>query len=249
LTLSLGLISLQVDLETAAPRQSTGLNRICSEHAVKLHQKYECPGTSDAEAHDVAWGSWNLGYETADGYKVVNQELRPKVEASPGLTLVPVPIADLQENTFEGEGIYYASPASDHVQTVQVWQVFNTILQKNKTALITKGALRGGTNTEKLWRLQHWNGYIVLREIQFPENIKPSPEVPDVKVQRELVKVAETAIESMTSSWENFDSTNTVAQRLQEWMNEGSTVEAGVAGPAVPELDLMSAFQQMIESS
>ena len=243
LILSLGLISASVDLETVAPRVSSGLNRICPDHAVKLKQQYICPGTETDEGHVVAWGTWNMGAETADGYKVVNQDERPRIEGASGLTLVPVPRKDLEASTFEGDSIYYASPSTEFVQ--ESWAILNKVVQ-GKSALITKGALRAGTNTEKIWRLTTFNGYLVLREIRFPENIKPKPEMPKAKPDKATMELVNQFVDKLSVEWSDFDATDTMAARMSEWMNDGTDVESQAVDTIAP-LDLKAALAAALE--
>jgi hypothetical protein len=243
LILSLGLISASVDLNTVAPRTTSGLNRICPDHAIKLKQQYICAGTETDEGHVVPWGTWDMGAETGDGYKVVNQEARPRVEGASGLSLVPVPRKDLEAATFEGDGIYYASPSSELVQ--ESWAILNKVVQ-GKSALIAKGALRAGTNTEKIWRLTTFNGYLVLREIRFPENIKPKPEMPKAKPDKATMDLVSQFIDKLSVEWSEFDATDTMAARMSEWMGDGTDVETQAAD-AVEPLDLKAALAAALE--
>jgi non-homologous end joining protein Ku len=244
LTLSLGLISAQVDLHTVAPKSKTGLNRLCPEHTVKLKQKYECPGTSAAEAHDVPWGSWVMGVDTGDGFKVVNEEERPTIEAAGGFTLVPVPRTDLEASTFEGDGIYYVAPNTEHSD--QAWAILNRVVQEGEVALITKGAMRKGP-TEKIWRLSSFNGYLVLREIRFPEEIKPSPEAPEVPIDDTQYALVQQFLGGLTTAWEDFDSSNAMAARMQEWLGTGTDVAAESAAPAPQAPDIFAALKASLE--
>lgn len=243
LTISLGLISAQVDLHTVAPEVKSGLNRLCAEHIVKLRQKYECPGTADAEAHDVPWGSWVMGLETNDGYRLVDADQRPSVEATSGLTLVPVPRTDLESSTFEGDSIYYAAPSNEH--TGQAWAVLSRVVQEGDVALIAKGALRKGP-TEKIWRLSSFNGYLVLREVRFPEEIKASPEAPAVTVDDNQYAVVKQFIDGLTTAWDDFDSSNAMAARMSDWLSTGTDVNATEASAAVVP-DLFEALRASLE--
>jgi hypothetical protein len=240
LILSLGLISASVDLDTVAPRAASGLNRICPDHAVKLKQQYNCPGSEDAESHLIPWGTWDMGAETGDGYKVVNQEERPRVEGASGLTLVPVPRKDLESSTFEGDAIYYAMPSTEFVQ--ESWAILNKVVQGAKVALITKGALRAGTNTEKIWRLTSFNGYLVLREIRFPQGIKPRPEIPKAKPDKATMDLVSQFIDKLSVEWDEFDATDTMAARMSEWMSEGTDVESQEVPKDPAPLDLKAAL-------
>jgi len=238
LTLSLGLISAQVDLDVVAPRQRTGLSRICREHHVKLNQKYVCQGTADAEPHDVPWGEWELGMDTGDGWKIPKVEEKPEVEVKAGLTLVPVPRKDLEAHTIEGEGMYYAEPSND--LALQTWTILNKIVAKGKVALVAKAAIRGGTN-EKIWRLGTFNNYLVLREIRFPEAIMPAPAIKEFKVDRDTLAMAESFIEGLTKEWADFDTTDEMARRMEEWMSGGTDVD-GVKPAQAPAFDLKAAL-------
>ncbi len=245
LMLSLGPISTSVDLETVAPKKSSGLNRLCPDHTVKLSQKYKCPGTSDADEHEVVWGSWDMGYETADGYKIVDEAAKPEVESVGGLALTPVPKKDLESATLEGDGLYYAKPSNAHAEST--WAIFNKLVS-GKTALIARGALRKGTNTEKLWRVTTFNRYLVLREIRFPENLKPSPEAISKKVDKATYELVAQFADKLTTEWSDFDSTDTMSARMADWMDEGTeAVPSPIHDTAAPQLDLKAALVEALK--
>ena len=247
MTLSLGLISTSVDLVTVQPSVRSGLNRICPDHSVKLSQQYSCPGTRDEDAHVVQWGSWNMGMETGDGWKIMAEEEKPDVDKVSGLTLTPVPRKELETSTLEGNGLYYAKPSNEHSE--KVWALFAKIVSGSKTALVSRGAIRKGTNTEKLWRVTTFNGYLVLREIRFPENIKPSPEAVETKVDREELAMVNTFVEKMSTDWNDFDSEDKMSARIAEWMGTGTEVSAGVASEdAEPAQDLKAQLAAMLEA-
>ena len=243
LTLSLGPISTSVDLETVAPKVKTGLNRICPEHSVKLSQKYQCPGTGTADEHTVTWGSWNVGREGADGFVVVDVDKKPSVEGVGGLSLTPVPKKGLEASTLEGEGMYYAVPSTEHAQAT--WAIFRKLVA-GKTTLVARGALRKGV--EKLWKITTFDDYLVLREVIFPENLKPSPEAVGTKVDKETYDLVNQFVENLSTDWDDFDSSDTMAARMEEWMSNGTTVEAGdVAVEGPPAMDLNAALREALK--
>jgi hypothetical protein len=248
LTLSLGLISTTVDLMTVQPSVRSGLNRICPDHSIKLSQQYKCPGTRDADEHTVPWNTWNMGMETGDGWQVVPVEERPKAEKVSGLTLTPVPRKELDSATLEGHGLYYAKPSNEHSE--KVWALFHKIVSGSKIAFVSRGAIRSGANTDKLWRLTTFNGYLVLREIRFPENIKPSPEAVKAKVDKGDLAMVSTFVDKMSTDWSDFDSEDKMSARIAEWMNTGTEVSAGIASEdAPPAQDLSSMLGAMLEST
>ena len=243
LTLSLGPISTQVDLEAAAPTKKSPLNRICPEHTVKLSQNYQCPGTGEAEAHDVPWNTWRMGLPTEDGYKVVNTETKPKNESSTGLKLTPVPRAELESSTFEGPGLYYAKPSSEH--QYETWGIFSKLADTDM-AFVARGALRKGTGTEKLWRVTSFNGYLVLREILFPDNLNPAPVERGTSADDEMLGLVGQFVEKLRTDWVDFDSSDAMAARLESWMSDGENYTADEA-PAAPVVDLKAQLAAMLE--
>lgn len=241
LTLSLGPISTQVDLEAAAPTKKSPLNRICPQHTIKLSQSYKCPGTGEAEAHEVPWNTWRMGKPTEDGYTVVNEETKPTVESSPGLKVTPVPREQLESSTFEGPGLYYAKPSSEH--QYETWGIFAKLVEGD-TALVARGALRKGT--EKLWRVTSFNGYLVLREILFPENLRPSPVERGSEADDEMLGLVGQFVDKMHTEWVDFDSSDAMATRLEAWMTDGEDYVADEAAPA-PVVDLKAQLAAMLE--
>ena len=119
--------------------------------------------------------------------------------------------------------------------------MFNSIAKKGKVALIAKGALRKGTHTEKIWRLTTFNGYLVFREVKFPENIKPSPVVPKVKLDKVQLGMVEQIIDALTIEWSAFDASDSMAARMAQWLEAGTDVEVQEATVA-PALDLQAAL-------
>ncbi len=243
MTLSLGPISTLVDLETVAPTVKSGANRICPDHVTKLSQAYKCPGTSEAEAHEVPWGTWKMGMPTDDGYRVLNTAAKPAVEAASGFQLVPVPRDQLESATFEGAGVYYAKPSNEHAW--QTWGAFEALV-RGTTAFVCRGAIRKGAGTEKLWRVASFNGYLVLREIRFPENLKPSPVERGIEADPATLELLEGFIEKMKVEWSEFDSEDKVAKRLEAWMSEGEEYESSDHAEPAPVLDLKAQLEALM---
>ena len=188
-----------------------------------------------------------MGMETADGWTVVPVEERPKAEKVSGLTLTPVPRKELDSSTLEGHGLYYAKPSNEHAE--KVWALLNKIVSGSKVALVSRGAIRAGANTDKLWRVTTFNGYLVLREIRFPENIKPSPEAVQAKASKEDLAMVNMFVEKISTDWSDFDSEDKMSARIAEGMETGTDVSAGVASEdAEPAQDLSTMLGSMLES-
>lgn len=242
LLLTLGPLRAAVDLEAVAPKQRSKLKRLCPEHHLQLHQRYECP----EGPHLV--DRWVTGQPQPEGgWKVVEPETKPKVEAAKMLELTPVPAAELEANTFEGESVYYCKPSS--VGDQLNWELLRRSLT-SKVAFVARGAMRSGS-TEKLWRLDVFRKYLVLREIVFPETIRPTPEAPEVKVDKDTSNLVRKFIDSKLTEWGEFDSTNVLQRRIDEWIGQGAdvaTVETEVTSPAQAVDSLKEALRMATES-
>ena len=230
LLLSLGsIIQVQVDLQTVVPSTRSSLRRLCPEHHLPIKQSYACP-----EGHPIT--EWVNGKETAEGWKIVKPEDRPDFDADDALELVPVPADELEARTFAGNGMYYCQPTS----TVghEAWSVLHKVLTKGKIAFITKGALRKGG--QKIWRVDVFRDYLVLKELVFPENIKAVPEQVDVRVPKATQTLVDQFIDSLLVEWDKVDTADETAKRIEEWIAAGETIEADTKTRRVAQLDVSS---------
>ncbi len=219
LSLSLGPIVASVNLLPVLPSIKSDTHRYCAKHHVRLNQHYVCLDGEDS--HNVEWGQWVLGADTADGFKLVTETSKPKVDKTDSLTLTPVPTKEIEANTIEGSAIYYAQPstAAGH----QAWAIIHKVVKTGKTALIAKGALRAGR--EKLWRITTFRGYLVLREIVFPDNITDTPENVDFKVDAATTKLVSEFVDNLMTSWEDVDTTDSMEERITAWLESGESIE------------------------
>jgi non-homologous end joining protein Ku len=248
LSLSLGPIQASVNLLTVLPSPKSDTHRYCPDHKVRLNQQYLC--INDKKPHPVEYGQWILGADTADGFKLVTEDSKPKIDKTDALVLTPVPAKEIEANTIEGTAIYYAQPstAAGH----QAWAIIHKIVKTGKTALIAKGALRAGR--EKLWTITTFRGYLVLREIVFPDTITDAPETVDFKVDAATTKLVTEFVNNLMTSWEDMDTTDSLEDQITEWLNSGETIDrpegeskevtTGQAG-----LDLKSSIEKAIEQS
>jgi non-homologous end joining protein Ku len=235
----LGPIQASVDLDTVAPTTKSNVHRYCPEHKARISQFYQCP---DGE-HVVGWGEWVLGAETAEGLKFVEEASKPEVARNDSLTLTPVPAKELNNTSLLGSTMYYCKPSTETAG--QTWAILYRLLKGGKTALITRGALR--KNSEKLWRVTLFRDYIVLREVLFPENIKDAPDPVDTKVDKATFGLVTQFVDGLMSSWDEFDTTDTMKAKTNEWLLKGTTFEAAEVKEE-PTLDLTAALQMAIEN-
>ena len=98
-----------------------------------------------------------------------------------------------------------------------------------------------------MWRLDLFRDYLVLREIAFPDVIKDVPDPVDIKVDKATQDLVTQFVDGLMTSWDKFDSTNTMKNKMDTWMLSGETIEA-VEGKLVetPGLDLNAALAAAI---
>lgn len=221
LLLQIGPIQTAVNLYTVKqPSQKSGVRRVCPEHMVPLKQQYACYEGDDTEIFH--WGEWADAVETPEGWRKVKQSERPEVDASESLTLIPVPAEEVNDHTFEGDNIYYCQPAGEAYHLT--WEILNRQMKSGKTVFLARGALRRGR--EKLWKLELFRGYPVLREIMFPEGIKDTPETDvDVTVDRETQKLVSTFVDQAMKSWDEIDTDDEFQKRFDKWIDSGELVQ------------------------
>lgn len=250
--ISLGtIISAQVDLHSVLPTVKSATRLLCEEHHVPLKQTYQCPGTEKAEPH----GNVRVvrGVEAPDGWvlltepKPTTEEVKPEIDKK-SLALYPVPAADVEANTVVGESIYYLAPSSP--ASNQVWAILASIIKKGKVALLTKGTF---TPNEKMYRLESFRGYLVLRELVFPDKISEAPPTPEVKVDKDMAKLVEQFVDNLVAPWEDFDSTDTNAKRFDAWVAKGKLVplpdvQVKDASSTSP-INLMETLKQAVENA
>lgn len=219
LLLSLGsIIQTQVDLQTVIPtsKKTTGLNRVCPEHFVKLKQVHFC---EHGEGHYV--DEFVLAAPTATGYAVPD-DAKPEIAPSDVLTLTPVPVKELDDNVIDGESRFYLAPTSP--AGAETYQVIANLVEKGKIALVTKGVLRRGSK-EKLWQVQAFRGTLILNEITFPDHINEPPELPEVKVSKEITGLVNTFVDGLMSTWDAIDKTDTSREQIDQWLATARQIE------------------------
>ena len=248
--LSLGLVSVSVSLENVTPTSKSGMHRLCPTHHERLNQQYRCPGKGDEEAHNIEWGQWVMGGDTDKGYVIVDEGNKPDIESVNGLSLVPVPAKELEDNTIEGDALYYCKPSSE--ASLETWAVLRKVVGSGKLALVAKGALR--KNSEKIWRVTVFRDYLVLREVLFPDRIADTPEAIDFKVPAATMKLVTQYVDSMMTTWAKMDTTDNRRQQLEAWLETGQLIdrpeaERPSATSGEQAVDLMTALAQAVEGS
>lgn len=247
LLLQIGPIQTTVNLHSVAPSSKPSVRRVCPDHSIPLKQQYRC---LEGDGHDIAWGEWDSAVETAKGWRKVDPDQRPTLEAATKvMELVPVPAKEIADNTFATDTLYWVSPASD--ASLMNWTMLVRQITSGKTAFVTRGGFRKG-GIERLWRLEMFRDYPVLRQLQFPETITAPPETETVTIDRATHKLVAEFIETRTSSWNDIDTTDRFEKALNEWAASGELVDIGDSSTSSDEgqsvTDMMALLKEAVET-
>lgn len=244
--LSLGVISASVDLYTVVPTDKDRTTRLlCPTHLVPLKQSYVC----SQEGESINMADAKRGMETSTGWVIAPEADKPHAEANKQLVLTPISAAVLSDKTFEGPSVYYLAPST--AAAMQTWEVLSGIVRKGKIALVAKSAL-GEKAREKLWKLDLFQGFLVLREMVYPEAIRPAPEILHVKVSKEITTLVDQFVENLTAEWDSLDVSDANARRFDEWMAAGKTIITDTEVPPARDtspIDLLAALQEAVHTS
>jgi non-homologous end joining protein Ku len=243
LLLSLGLVKVQVDLHATAVSNRSPFKRLCPEHKATTKNRIWC----EEGDHEVPFQDAASGASTPDGYRLVTKSNKPEFLASQELELIPVPVKELDENTYPSGGSYYCQPTAP---TAEAWAVFKAVLAKRKVAFVAKGQLRNGQ--QKLWRLNLVNNYLTLQEIVYPEHVRATPEIVTAKPSREHLRLMQTLVDAATVSITDVDMTDDNAPRIAEWVASGELTDikdGSVAKDVMPQvIDLQEALARSVEA-
>jgi hypothetical protein len=226
LLLQIGPIPTAVNLHTVKPsrNKSTSVRRVCPDHLVPLSQQYAC--TEDDNHRIFAWGEWADAVETPEGWKLLTNDDRPQDEPVDSMQLIPVPAQEIRNQTFDGESLYYCEPSSDAY--LLSWEILNRQMKTGKVAFLCRGSFRRNSKT-KLWKYELFQGYPVLREVMFPEAIKPAPDTDrSTKIDKATQNLVTEFIAQSMSSWDDVDTTDDWQTRFNEWIGTGEDVQVKV---------------------
>ena len=77
----------------------------------------------------------------------------------------------------------------------------------------------------RLWKVTTFRGYLVLREVVFPNNITDTPESVDFKVDAATNKLVNQFVDNLMTSWEDVDTTDSLEDQITAWLESGESIE------------------------
>ncbi len=212
---------------------------------VPLTQQYVCNEGDTTEV--FAWGEWADAVETPKGWRKVRTTERPSVDKVEAMTLIPVAAQDVRDHTFEGDNIYYCEPANE--AQALTWHILNRQMKSGKLVFMARGALRQGK--DKLWKLELFQGFPVLREIIFPGTIRDAPEVDSMRIDKDTQDLVGQFIEQSMSSWDDVDTADSWQDQFNKWVNAGELVQVNDAEASDTQSpdDLIAGLQEAVKKS
>lgn len=248
IALTIGPITTLVNLHTVVPGDSKGsqVKRICPDHKVPLKQSLACPEDNQR----FSWGEWMEAVETPQGWRQVDPSERPTLEeGTKSLELVPVPVKEIEDNSFEGDSCYWLEPSNE--VSLTTWSILVQQLKTGKVVFLTRGGFSKG-HKEKLWKIELFRGYPILRELLFPDVIKEPPEAEPVKVDKETRDLVKQFIETRMSTWEDIDTTDNLQKQFEKWIQSGELVtvtESTGSAPKQTHEDMIANLKEAVSKT
>lgn len=215
LVLSYGPIQTLVNLHTVKkPSQRAQTRSVCPEHNIPLKQRLfctECNHNVDNPAKFV---------DTNAGWREVVRGSEPKEPSEKALSMTLVPAEELAGFVTLGNQ-YYCEPSSEHFKAQ--WVILRDAIKSGKYAFVLKGVLRSGP--KKLYRLVVHNNYLMLEELEFPENLKDALEPVDHKVDKETRDLFAQFLKTHVGSVDDLDLADESTRVYNEWAESGKPVE------------------------
>lgn len=211
LMFTLGPIQTPVNLNSAVPASKGDVHLYCPIHKARVTQFYQC------EQHQLGFYELAKGIETPEGVRLVASADRPKIPPSQSINFRPVPAEQVSQRTLDTDGVYYCSPSIEAGK--EAWAIFAKIASDPSICLVARASLTA--NSQKLFRLGLFNGYLTLRGMKFPEDVRPHPEMIDATVDPAIWGLVSQFVSQQMADWDAIDTENQVATRLADWAAGG----------------------------
>lgn len=150
------------------------------------------------------------------------------------------------------EAVYYVGPNGE--VATKTFNLFYKVLEKSKKAGVGRIILR---DREDVVLLTANQGAIVMYKLRYPYEIRDIKEVPDIKeeeVDEKQLKLAESLVESLATSFDKVDFEDRFRDALLELVNkkvEGKEIVTITEGESdeKPVVDIMDALKASIEAA
>jgi DNA end-binding protein Ku len=252
-TFAVGMVSIATRIEVAADEESSDLHTVCTDGGahdpVRCKQYMECPVC--ATQHSSHWGFPEKGVERDGKMVVLTQD---EIAAATGAPVtgrageMPVEIS-----FHPREKVYAATVAADSVQNVypdkgseKAYVALRETLRTNPG--IVAVMIWAPAKKNALWVLEVAGEHLVATKMCWPEQVRPTVEVPMAEVSDAELSMFQQLIESTVEDFDlgryvnqsKLDKEALVASRAGTAI--GTVLEPGVAArSSVP--DLMAALE------
>lgn len=248
-TISFGLVSVPVNLYSSSEsKTSVSFNMLHKKCGTRLKQQYTCPTDNEVVSREDTV----KGYEVSkDRYVIFNpEELKALEEKATGMIDVVefIPLAKVDREYLER--VYYLGPDKGGDRA---YRLLCKALEETGRAALGQYAARG---QQHLILLRPLNGVLVLEQLHYSDEIRPTTEVPipsgDVKPQ-ELALAKQLIEQSSSDAFEPQKFKDTVRERVLETIQrkiDGQDITADIAVDSGGKIiDLMEALKASLSGA
>ncbi len=187
-----------------------------------------------------------------DQYVVIQDEDFDKIKLKSTRAIEINHFAELHEvHPTRFESVYYIGPNGDIAK--KTFQLLVQTLTKSQKAGVGRIVLRD--REDMILLAAHGNG-LIMYKLRFPDEIRKINDVPDLEespVDESQLKLAETLVDSLSTSFDKLNFQDRYRDALNEIIDEkirgNNTFKAEQKIESTPAVDIMTALKQSIEAA
>ncbi len=202
---------------------------------------------------EVPYGDIVKGYEyEPDQYVVIKPEELANIKLKSTRAIDIEAFVDIDEvHPTRFEAIYFVGPNGEIAQ--KTFALFSNVLKKTKKAGIGRIILR---DKEDVVLITPHEDALIMYKLRFPYEVRDVKDVPDIgsaEVNESEMKLAETLVESLSTTFDKVDFEDRYKDALMELVNskiEGKEIVSISDGEEEkPVVDIMSALKASIDAA
>ena len=242
------MVTIPVRLYNAVDSGSTiRFNQLHKEDNGRVGYDKKCKSCGEALSnHDIV-----KGYEYApDEYVIIEDEDLQKIKLASTRIIEIEGFVDAEEvDQMLYETPYYAGPDGEVAK--KVYGLLAGALEASGKVGVGKVVMR---DREDMVLIGQQEGGLVIYKVRYPEFLRSIGDVPDteqVEVAAEELKLAQSLVDSMTTSFADIGMKDSYREAVKELIDakvEGQEIVA-VAEEVKPVVDIMSALKESIEQA
>lgn len=250
--ISFGLVNIPIKMFTATEDKDVRfrtLHKKC--HSPIKYQKI-CPHCNqEVKQDDIVKG---FEYEPGKFVIITDEDIESAKSEVQARTIEIVDFVDLKEiDPIYFDKTYYLAPQPELASSSKAYNLLRVSMKQSGKIAIAKLTIR---NKQTLATLRIYNNVIVLETIFYPDEIRPTSEIPalpeDITTDEKELDIANKLIDNLTAKFEPGKYTDNYRETLKKIIDSKISGKEVVIKPETPEsnvIDLMEALQKSLQET